>query len=292
MNNLALMVRRRDPVAADHAFQEEQTRELRNLVFQLQATPEDLASLMNIVKHRRALYLQARSDLAAANLRLVVSIAKRYRGRGMALADLIQEGNIGLMRAVDKFDHRLGFKFATYATWWIRQGITRALADHGRTVRVPCYQAGALAAIKRVRGELMGQHGREPTVEEIAAVLEMAPEEVRTLQIVGHRPVSGDEAFTLQDSLCQAETSDPGQLANLNLLRARLTEVLQSLAPRDREVIELRYGLRDGRARTLEQVAQVFGITRERIRQIESRGLLKLRQPERQDRLAAFAEET
>ena len=293
MSRLALKVRNARGVAANLG---EQTRELENLVFQLQTTSEDLARLVNTVQHRRTLYLRARSDLAAANLRLVVSIAKRYCGRGMAFADLIQEGNGGLMRAVDKFDHRLGFKFGTYATWWIRQGMTRALADHARTVRVPCHQVGALAAIERVRSELMIQHGREPTVEEIAAAMKMAPKEFRALQIAGRQPVSldeplgGDEEFTLQDSLRQAETSDPGQLTEANLLRARLREVLHSLAPRDREVIELRYGLRDGRARTLEEVAQLYGITRERIRQIESRGLLKLRQPERRARLAAFVE--
>jgi RNA polymerase primary sigma factor len=293
MSRLALKARNAHVAAADL---EERTRELENLVFQLQTTSEDLARLVNLVRQRRALYLRARSDLAAANLRLVVSIAKRYRGRGMAFADLIQEGNGGLMRAVDKYDHRLGFKFGTYATWWIRQGITRALADHARTVRVPCHQAGALTAIDRVRGELMMQHGREPAVEEIAAAMKVAPEEVRALQIAGRQPVSldepmgGDIEFGLQDSLRRPETSDPRQLADLNLLRARLTEVLHSLAPRDREVIELRYGLRDGRARTLEEVAQVFGLTRERIRQIESRGLLKLRQPERRARLAAFVE--
>jgi RNA polymerase primary sigma factor len=293
MCRLALKVRDARGVSADSG---EPTQELENLVFQRQTTSEDLARLINIVRQRRALYLRARSDLAAANLRLVVAIAKRYRGRGMAFADLIQEGNCGLMRAVDKFDHRLGFKFGTYATWWIRQAITRALADHVRTVRVPCHQASALVAIERVRNELMLQHGREPTVEEIAAALNLAPEELRALQIAGRQPVSldepmGDEAeFTLLDSLSRAEAADPGQLTDLNLLRGRLTEVLHSLAPRDREVIELRYGLRDGRSRTLEEVAQIFGITRERIRQIESRGLLKLRQPERRARLAAFVD--
>jgi RNA polymerase primary sigma factor len=274
----------------------EQTRELENLVFQFQTTSEDLARLVNIVRQRRALYLRARSDLAAANLRLVVSIAKRHRGRGMAFADLIQEGNGGLMRAVDKFDHRLGFKFGTYATWWIRQAITRALADQARTVRVPCHQASALVAIERVRSELMMQYHREPTMEEIAFALKLAPEEFQALQIASRQPVSldepmgGDDEFTLQDSLGRAEAAEPGQLADLNLLRGRLAEVLHSLAPRDREVIELRYGLRDGRARTLEEVAQVYGITRERIRQIVSQSLLKLRQPERRARLAAFVD--
>jgi RNA polymerase primary sigma factor len=212
----------------------------------------------------------------------------------MAFADLIQEGNGGLMRAVDKFDHRRGCKFGTYATWWIRQAITRGLADQARTVRVPCHQASALGAIERVRSALLMQQSREPTGEEIAAAMNLAPGEFRALQSADRQPVSLDEPlgsaeeFTLQDSLWRAEAADPGQLTDLTLLRGRLTEVLQSLAPRDREVLELRYGLRDGRARTLEEVAQVYGITRERIRQIEARGLLKLRQPERRARLAAF----
>src|SRR5262249_28384793 len=153
-----------------------------------QTTPEDLAGLLRVIDRRYTLYKQARRELAEGNLRLVVAIAKRYRGRGLSFADLIQEGNRGLMRAVDKYEHRMGFKFGTYATWWTRQGTTRALADPARTVRVPCHQVGTLAAIERVRGELALEHGREPTVEEIAASLGVTPEETRSLRVVARNP--------------------------------------------------------------------------------------------------------
>src|SRR5262249_39552641 len=156
---------------------------------QARATPEELAKLVQVVERRRKAYQQARRELAEANLRLVVSIAKRYRGRGLAFGDLIQEGNRGLMRAVDKYEHRLGFKFGTYATWWIRQGITRALADHARTVRVPCHQVGMLAAIERVRNELSVQFGKEPNIEDIAAKLGLTTEEARSLRLVGRHPL-------------------------------------------------------------------------------------------------------
>lgn len=272
------------------------TKDLRDLMLRLRATPEALASLVQVLAKRRVQFQRARRDLAEGNLRLVVSIAKRYRGRGLAFADLIQEGNRGLMRAVDKYEHRLGFKFGTYATWWIRQGITRALADHARTVRVPCHQIGMLAAIERVRGELTVQHGREPTVEEIAASLGVSAEDTRSLRIVGRHPVSlqeplgGDGERALEDFLSDSDSSNPGRTVDQHLLRDRISEVLRSLTPREREVIELRFGLRDGQPRTLDEVARSYGITRERIRQIEARGLLKLRQPNRSTRLVEFAE--
>jgi RNA polymerase primary sigma factor len=256
----------------------------------------ELPGLVRILRRRRAVYQQARSALAEANLRLVVSIAKRYRGRGLPFADLIQEGNSGLMRAVDKFDHRLGFKFGTYATWWIRQSVQRALHDLSRTVRVPCHQVGMLGIIERVRGELTVKHGHEPAVEEIAAAVGLTPEEVCRLRAVGRPPVSLDEPLNgqdedaMEDFLTDETTADPGENVDRHLLKERIDEVLRCLAPRDREVLELRFGLRDGQARTLDEVANIFGITRERIRQIERRGLLKLRQSERSDLLAAFAE--
>jgi len=234
--------------------------------------------------------------LAEGNLRLVVAIAKRYRGRGLSFADLIQEGNRGLMRAVDKYEHRKGFKFGTYATWWIRQGITRALADHARTVRVPCHQVGTLAAMERVRGELAIQHGREPTVEEIAASLGVTAEETRSLRVVSrhpislHEPLGGEGERALGDFLNDPSAANPGQTVDQHLLRERIAEVLRSLTPREREVIELRFGLKDGQPRTLDEVAKTYGITRERIRQIEARGLIKLRQPMRSQRLAGFTE--
>jgi RNA polymerase primary sigma factor len=261
----------------------------------LLAQPEQLAGLASIMEKRRQRFLQARRELAQANLRLVVSIAKRYRGRGLAFGDLIQEGNSGLMRAVDKFDHRLGWKFGTYATWWIRQGITRALADHGRMVRIPCHQVATLAAIDRTRGELTIQLGREPLDEEVAGAMKISLGDLQALTAVGRAPVSMDEAFagdeeqTWANFLNDQQAAGPGEDADRHLLRERIVEVLKSLAPRDREVLELRYGLRDGRTHTLDEVATYLGVTRERIRQIEMRGLLKLRQPERSSRLADFA---
>jgi RNA polymerase primary sigma factor len=261
------------------------------------ALPGDLDLLVRVVPARQVAYQKARRALAEANLRLVVSIAKRYRNRGLPFADLIQEGNRGLMRAVDKYEHRMGFKFGTYATWWIRQGITRALADHARTVRVPCHQVGMLAAIERVRGELVLKLCREPTIEEIAAQLGVPEAETRSLRAVGKHPVSlhdpvGDEGErALEDFLSDHADPNPGQQVDMSLLRDRIGEVLKSLSPREREVIEMRFGLRDGTPRTLDEVARRYGITRERIRQIESRGLLKLRQPPRCQRLAGFADE-
>jgi RNA polymerase primary sigma factor len=282
--------------AADRACRMRAVKELRDRCQAARSTLEDLRGLVQITRNRQRVFQQARSDLAEANLRLVVAIAKRYRGRGLAFADLIQEGNRGLMRAVDKFEHRLGFKFGTYATWWIRQGIQRALADHARTVRVPCHQVALLAAIDRVRGELLGEIGREPTVEEIAKVLGTTVEETRSLRAVSRHPVSiheplGDDGErALGEFLDDPSAANPGLDADQNLLRERICEVLRSLTPREREVIELRFGLKDGQPRTLDEVAKCYGITRERIRQIEARSLVKLRQPTRSQRLAGFAE--
>jgi RNA polymerase primary sigma factor len=270
-------------------------QQLQDLVFQVKALPRELAGLTDLVQRRRAQYEQARRDLAQANLRLVVALAKRYRGRGLSFADLIQEGNSGLMRAVDKFDHRLGFKFGTYATWWVRQGITRALADQGRLVRVPCHQVGMLTTIERLRGELTSSQGREPTLEELASAVGISQDELRLLTTVGRQPVSLHEAFAGDDEQTWAsfltDRQTPGQDENVDhqLLQDGISEVLRSLAPRDREVIELRFGLKDGRARKLDEVAQMFGITRERVRQLEARALAKLREPERRGKLAEFA---
>jgi RNA polymerase primary sigma factor len=271
-------------------------RELKELALDLRLLPEHASRLAKIILLRRGEYQKARRELAEGNLRLVVSIAKRYRSRGLPFSDLIQEGNRGLMRAVDKYEHRLGYKFGTYATWWIRQGITRALADHARTIRVPCHQVGTLAAVERVRAELAAKEGREPSVEEIAAILGVSAEETQSLRIVSrhpvslHEPLGGDGERALEDFLDDRSAVNPGHAVDQHLLRDRISEVLRSLTPREREVIELRFGLKDGQPRTLEEVARAYGITRERIRQIEARGLLKLRQPVRSQRLAEFAE--
>lgn len=297
MSQLALQANAGGRSQADREQRTKRTKELRDFMLQVQATPELMAGLTEALTRRHHHYQQVRQELAEGNLRLVVSIAKRYRGRGLSFADLIQEGNRGLMRAVDKYEHRLGFKFGTYATWWIRQGITRALADHARTVRVPCHQVGMLAALERTRGELTIKFGREPTTEEIAAAVGVTPEEARSLRVVGrhpvslHEPLGGDGERALEDFLSDTQTGNPGQAVDRHLLKERIAEVLRSLTPREREVIELRFGLRDGHPRTLDEVARTYGITRERIRQIEARGLLKLRQPGRSQRLVEFADE-
>jgi RNA polymerase primary sigma factor len=296
MTDLTRQLDARDRSAADRERRTKNIKRLRDLIMETRSEPEDLARLARVLERRRLLYQKARRELAEGNLRLVVSIAKKYRSRGLPFSDLIQEGNRGLMRAVDKYEHRLGYKFGTYATWWIRQGITRALADHARTIRVPCHQVGTLAAVERVRGELSIRQGREPTVEEIAAVLGVTPEETQSLRVVSRHPVSlheslgGDGERALEDFLDDPDATNPGQAVDQHLLRERIGEVLRSLTPREREVIELRFGLKDGQPRTLEEVARAYGITRERIRQIEARGLLKLRQPLRSKRLAEFAE--
>jgi RNA polymerase primary sigma factor len=260
------------------------------------ATAGELAGLTAVLRRRRAAYLRARSRLAEANLRLVVSVAKRYRGRGLSFADLIQEGNGGLLRAVDKYDPGVGVKFGTYATWWVRQGVTRALADTSRTVRTPSHLSKVLRAAERVRGELAARLGREPAEAEVARALGVSPEGLRALTGAGRQAVSLDGSIgedgedALAGLLASDEAEGPGEAADRELLRERIDQVLCSLDARDREVLELRFGLRDGRSRTLDEVAEVFGITRERVRQIESRGLGKLRQPERRDRLAGFTE--
>jgi RNA polymerase primary sigma factor len=296
MSHLARQIEAGGRSRAEREERTKRIKELRDLQLESRIEWDELERLVRVLKRRHVLYQRARRELAEGNLRLVVSIAKRYRGRGLAFADLIQEGNRGLMRAVDKYEHRLGFKFGTYATWWIRQGITRALADHARTVRVPCHQVGMLAAIERVRGELTVKQGREPSIEEIASALGVTEEETRSLRVVGrhpvslHEPLGGDGERALEDFLGDSDTSNPGRAVDQHLLKERIGEVLRSLTPREREVIELRFGLRDGHPRTLDEVARSYGITRERIRQIEARGLLKLRQPNRSQRLVEFAE--
>jgi len=285
-----------DRSAADRERRTKLTKLLRELTLEARLFPDELASLVKVQDRRRTMYQRARRELAEANLRLVVSIAKKYRNRGLPFSDLIQEGNRGLMRAVDKYEHRLNFKFGTYATWWIRQGIQRAIADNARTIRVPCHQIGTLAAVERVRGELLARFGHEPTVEQIAAVLQVTPEEALSLRLVTRNPISlhepfgGDGERALEDFLDDRGATTPGQEVDQHLLRDRIAEVLRSLTPREREVIEMRFGLKDGQPKTLEEVARAYGITRERIRHIEARGLYKLRQPTRSKRLAEFAE--
>lgn len=258
--------------------------------------PEDLDNLLVAIRQRREAFHKVRSELAEANLRLVVSIAKKYRNRGLPFADLIQEGNRGLLRAVDKYEYKMEFKFGTYATWWIRQSIQRALADLSRTVRVPCHQIAVLSQTEKARAELAVELNREPTIEELAKRVKLPVDEVRSLRVVGrhpvslHEPMGGDGERALEDFLKDRCSGTPGEHVDQHLLRERIVEVLKSLAQREREVLELRYGLRDGQPKTLDEVARLFGITRERIRQIEARGITKLRQPMRSQRLEQFAE--
>ena len=229
--------------------------------------------------------LQARQRLAEAHLRLVVSIAKRYVGRGMLFLDLIQEGNLGLIKAVEKYDYRKGFKFSTYATWWIRQAITRAIADQARTIRIPVHMVETINRLIRVQRQLLQELGREPTPEEIAKEMDIPVEKVREIQKVSQEPVSletpiGEEEDShLGDFIQDENVQVPAEAAAYTLLREQLDEVLGTLTERERQVIRLRFGLDDGRARTLEEVGREFHVTRERIRQIEAKALRKLRSP-------------
>ncbi len=268
--------------------------ELRRLMMETLESPRGIRLRYETSKKYHEQFEGAKRDLSSANLRLVVSIAKKYRNRGMSFLDLIQEGNTGLMRAVDKYEYRRGFKFSTYATWWIRQAITRAIADQARTIRIPVHMIDVLSRLRNIEKQLQQQNRRTPTCEEIAALAEMPVEEVRRVMDIGRNPVSLDRPVGEGDDCSFGEfiedntTLSPVRNASDRLLRDKIDELLKTLTWREREIIRLRYGLGDGYTYTLEEVGRIFRVTRERVRQIEAKAVRKLQNPVRSERLAVF----
>jgi RNA polymerase primary sigma factor len=256
--------------------------------------PEDRA----LLQHQIDVAKTAHDSLVNSNLRLVVSLARRYVGRGMALLDLIQEGNVGLMRAVERFDYRRGFKFSTYATWWIRQSISRAIADQGRTIRMPIHVLDSVNKLTRLQREMTQLRGHAPTIEELAKELDLPVERVAELRRIAQdtvsleTPVGEDEDGTLGDLVEDVDSEMPADVATFSSLQLQLAEALEGLSERERQVLVMRFGLADGKPRTLEEVGAHFNVTRERIRQLETKALAKLRHPDKSGRLQGFLEDT
>ena len=268
--------------------------EMRTILLACQESPRSLRNRVEFLRNVYTRYQQAKRELSEGNLRLVVSIAKKYRNRGLSFLDLIQEGNAGLMRAVDKFEYRRGFKFCTYATWWIRQAITRAVADQSRTIRIPVHMVETMSRVRTCSRQLLQELGREPTLEEVAKRSETTVDEARRVLAMSRypisldRPVGNSEDSHFGDLLPDGEAESPSIGASQEMLRGRIQDVLKTLSYREREIIKLRYGLGDGYSYTLEEVGHIFKVTRERIRQIEAKAVRKLQQPSRSQELVGF----
>jgi len=271
-------------------------RELRDLMIDTQETPKSLRKRSELMRRQYQDYELVKRELSGGNLRLVVSIAKKYRNRGLSFLDLIQEGNTGLMRAVDKYEYRRGYKFSTYATWWIRQAITRAIADQARTIRIPVHMIDVLSKLRNVSKRLLQELGREPSTEELAMAADLGIDEVRRVLSMGRHPVSLDRPVGESEDSCFGEFIEDGGLprpdkaAGNELLREKIEALLKTLTYREREIIRLRYGLGDGYTYTLEEVGRIFKVTRERVRQIEAKAVKKLQHPVRSQQLAGFLE--
>ena len=270
-------------------------RELRDLMVDSQETPKSLRKRCDLMRRQYQDYEQVKRQLSGGNLRLVVSIAKKYRNRGLSFLDLIQEGNTGLMRAVDKYEYRRGYKFSTYATWWIRQAITRAIADQARTIRIPVHMIDVLSKLRNTSKRLVQELGREPTTEEMAAAADLSVDETRRVLSMGRHPVSLDRPVGESEDSCFGEFIEDGGLprpdraAGNELLREKIDALLKTLTYREREIIRLRYGLGDGYTYTLEEVGRIFKVTRERVRQIEAKAVKKLQHPVRSQQLEGFS---
>jgi RNA polymerase primary sigma factor len=269
-------------------------RELHDLVCLTLESPESLARRLELVAARYAEYEQAMRDLSGGNLRLVVSIAKKYRNRGLSFLDLIQEGNTGLMRAVDKYEYRRGYKFSTYATWWIRQAITRAIADQARTIRIPVHMIETMSKLRKVSKNLLQDKSREPTLEETAEAARVSLDETKRVMRISRHPISLDRPVGESEDSYFGEfieddaTDSPVDSATQEMLKDKIDQVLKTLTYREREIIKLRYGLGDGYTYTLEEVGRIFKVTRERVRQIEAKAVRKLQHPVRAKQLKGF----